>query len=621
MAPGDPFRTAYAGKYMLNNVSDTYPYLLNPLAVQSIVVALGVSLVGVYGLIRERGSRLSVAYFLLTLSMSVWLFAFSRMYSASDANLALWWAKAAYIGIGSIPAAVYNFCALVLQDYERLRKRVLTVWMLSALFITLILTTDIQFTSLYHYGWGYFPRSGITGIPFILFFLAVMVMALRSYVAGYRSVVRNSTQQRRSRILLIAFAIGSFAVLDFLATFGVAWYPSGYVAIFLFALISGYSIIRYRFMPITAAFAAHQIIDTMNDALIVIDPDGIVRLVNRAACILFQCREQDLVGKRPAAALGTNPAFVGTLESAIRSGAASNFEVEYQHREGPRRTLSLTVTSMRNPLGEPLATVCVVSDITARKRGEEERERLIAQLQVANEKLQEIDKMKSDFISIVSHELRTPLSTIKAFVELVVMKPGMPEQRRAKIMNTVNAETDRLSLIISDLLDLSRIESGSMTWRITSVSLEDIIRKTITNMRPLFEEKELRLTTAFSSPLANISGDRDRLIQVMTNILSNAIKFTPRGGAIDVSARQEADPRARIVVAVSDTGRGIPAGNLELIFEKFHRSGDQLTDITEGTGLGLAIARQIVEHHGGRIWAESTPGRGSVFTYTLPLKA
>jgi signal transduction histidine kinase len=201
------------------------------------------------------------------------------------------------------------------------------------------------------------------------------------------------------------------------------------------------------------------------------------------------------------------------------------------------------------------------------------------------------------------------------------MKPGMPEQRRAKIMNTVNAETDRLSLIISDLLDLSRIESGSMTWRITSVSLEDIIRKTITNMRPLFEEKELRLTTAFSSPLANISGDRDRLIQVMTNILSNAIKFTPRGGAIDVSARQEADPRARIVVAVSDTGRGIPAGNLELIFEKFHRSGDQLTDITEGTGLGLAIARQIVEHHGGRIWAESTPGRGSVFTYTLPLKA
>jgi signal transduction histidine kinase len=106
----------------------------------------------------------------------------------------------------------------------------------------------------------------------------------------------------------------------------------------------------------------------------------------------------------------------------------------------------------------------------------------------------------------------------------------------------------------------------------------------------------------------------------MTNILSNAVKFTPRGGAIGVAVRQETDPRAQIVVAVSDTGMGIPEGDLDLIFEKFHRSGDQLIDITDGTGLGLAITRQIVEYHGGRIWAESTPGKGSVFTFTLPLK-
>lgn len=606
---------------MLNGLYDNSPYLLNPLAVQTIVVALGISLVGIYGLIREQGSRVSVAYFLLTLSMGVWLFAFSRMYSAIDVNLAMWWAKAAYVGIGSIPAAVYNFCALILQDYERLRKRVLTVWSLSALFIALILTTDIQFKSLYHYSWGYFPKAGITSIPFILYFLAVMVMALRSYVAGYRNVIRSSTQQRRSRILLIAFAIGSFAFLDFLGSFGIPWYPSGYVAIFLFTLISGYSIVRYRFMPITAAFAAHQIIDTMNDALIVIDPDGIVRLVNHATCILFKCREQDLVGKRPANGLSKDPAFAETLESVIRSGTVINHEVAYQHEEDPRRILSLTITTMQNPLGEALATVCVVSDITDRKRGEEERERLIAQLQVANEKLQVIDKMKSDFITVVSHELRTPLSTIKAFVELIVMKPGMPEQRKAKIMNAVNVEADRLSLLIADLLDLSRIESGSMMWRITGVSLEDIIRNAITNMGPLIEDKGLRLTTAFLSPLAHISGDHDRLMQVMTNILSNAVKFTPRGGDIHVAVRQETDPRAQIVVEVSDTGVGIPAGDLELIFEKFHRSGDQLIDITEGTGLGLAIVRQIVEYHGGRIWAESTPGRGSVFTFTLPLES
>jgi signal transduction histidine kinase len=140
------------------------------------------------------------------------------------------------------------------------------------------------------------------------------------------------------------------------------------------------------------------------------------------------------------------------------------------------------------------------------------------------------------------------------------------------------------------------------------------------NMGPLYEDKGLRLTTAFNAPLAPLSGDYDRLLQVVTNILSNSIKFTPRGGAVHVAVRQVTGPRAQIVVEISDTGMGIAAGDLELIFEKFRRSDDQLASAIEGTGLGLAIARQIVEHHGGRIWAESTPGSGSVFTVTLPLK-
>jgi PAS domain S-box-containing protein len=455
----------------------------------------------------------------------------------------------------------------------------------------------------------------------MVYFFAMTVMTLRVYWVAYRRSDRITTKHRRAKAFLVAFSIGCLGALDFLPAIGAPYYPLSSVPMVCMLILVSRTIWRHRLVDITPAFAAREIIDTMRDALIVVDPDGIVRLVNHATCILFKCREQDLVDKRPASGLSSDPAFTEILESVIRSGTVSSHEVKYQHQGDPLRTLSLTSTTMRNPLGEPQATVCVVSDITDRKRGEEERERLIAQLQVANEKLQELDRMKSGFISIVSHELRTPLTTIKAFVELIVMKPGMPEQQKEKIMNTVNAEVDRLSLLISDLLDLSRIESGSMMWRITSVSIGDIIRKAITNMRPLFDDKALRLTTTFYSPLAQISGDHDRLMQVMTNLLSNAVKFTPRGGAIHVAVRQETAPRAQIVVAITDTGVGIPAGDLELIFEKFHRSGDQLTDITEGTGLGLAIARQIVEYHGGRIWAESTPGRGSIFTVTLPLRS
>lgn len=240
-------------------------------------------------------------------------------------------------------------------------------------------------------------------------------------------------------------------------------------------------------------------------------------------------------------------------------------------------------------------------------------------LQEANQKLLAIDKMKTDFISVASHELRTPLTTIKAFIELIIMKPGMPEQRMKKLMGTINAESDRLTRLIADLLDLARIESGSLQWGVDEVFIEDVITDAIASMGPLFENKAHCLTTAFSAPRVALAGNHDRLVQVVTNILSNAVKFTPAGGSIHITVSRETSPATRFVVAISDSGLGIPADDLELIFEKFQRSGDQLTSSIDGTGLGLAISRQIVEHHGGELWAESVHGKGSTFTFTLPL--
>jgi signal transduction histidine kinase len=240
------------------------------------------------------------------------------------------------------------------------------------------------------------------------------------------------------------------------------------------------------------------------------------------------------------------------------------------------------------------------------------------QLQETNRKLQAIDKMKTDFISVASHELRTPLTTVKSFVELIIMKPGMPEHRRTKLINTINIETDRLTRLLAELLDFARIESGAVKWRREEVFIEDIIQHTLSSMGPLFESKGHCVTTEFSSPPGRLCGDRDRLIQVVTNLLSNAAKYTPERGSIHIEVRRQTHPREEIVVAISDTGMGILPEELDLIFDKFQRSGDPLTSAIEGTGLGLAIARQIVESHKGRIWATSTHGKGSTFTFTLP---
>ncbi len=241
------------------------------------------------------------------------------------------------------------------------------------------------------------------------------------------------------------------------------------------------------------------------------------------------------------------------------------------------------------------------------------------ELESVNKKLKEIDQVKSDFISIVSHELRTPLTSIKAFAELILMKPKMPSEKRDKLLGIINNETDRLARLINDILDLTKIEAGKLTWHIAKVSFEDVIQTSVSSIQSLADNKSIIIKIAMPGSLPLFFGDRDRLIQVITNILSNSIKFTPQGGRINISTRYEPSLKPQIVVAISDTGVGIPASDLELVFEKFRRSGDVLTNNGQGTGLGLAITRQIVEYHGGSIWAESTVGQGSTFTFTLPL--
>jgi signal transduction histidine kinase len=241
------------------------------------------------------------------------------------------------------------------------------------------------------------------------------------------------------------------------------------------------------------------------------------------------------------------------------------------------------------------------------------------ELEGANKKLKTLDKLKSDFISVVSHELRTPLTAIKAFVELLMIKRNMPPEKKLKLLQTINDESDRLGRLINDLLDLTRIEAGTMNWRRQEVSIDEVIQVAVDMLLPTAQRRGVRLSAALEPSLPRFHGDRDRLVQVAANILSNAVKFTPEGGEINVMARLENLPRRHLVIAITDTGTGIPAEEIELIFDKFHRAGDVLTASVEGTGLGLAIARQIVEHHGGKIWAASEYGAGSTFTFTIPL--
>ena len=586
-------------------------HAIPPLATAIAILLLGLIVVG-----REKGSRESLLYLGYTLAASAWMFCASVALFLSSEEMAYRWMTFANGGVTMMPAALYHFTVVVMQTDDRNRQRIGLAWAISAVFLAVTLLTDVLFDGLNHYSWGIFLKFRWPSFLFMGYFSAMTVMTLREYWIVYRNSDRNTTRHRRAKAFLVAFGIGYLGALDFLPALGVPYYPLSSVPMICMLVLVSRTIWLHRLVDITPEFAAREIIDTMNDALIVMDLEGVVRLVNQETCSLLGCREQDLIGRRPVDGMTACRQFAEKLESSVGKGAVRNVEAECDLPNGHSRTLDLSASLMRNHRGEPVASVCLVNDITDRRRAEQERERLIAQLQEANEKLQVLDTMKTNFITTVSHELRTPLTTIKAFVELLLLKQGMPEERKLKLMSTVNDEADRLARLIADLLDLSRIEAGSMKWQFGEVLMDDLIRSVIESMEVLFENKRLRVTTEFMPQLPPVSGDRDRLVQVVTNILSNAVKFTPREGEVRVVVRQEAE---QIAVEISDSGIGIPDAHIDLIFEKFHRSDDVLTAATEGTGLGLAITRQIVEYHGGSIWVASTPGKGSTFTFTLPL--
>jgi two-component system, sensor histidine kinase ChiS len=254
-------------------------------------------------------------------------------------------------------------------------------------------------------------------------------------------------------------------------------------------------------------------------------------------------------------------------------------------------------------------------------------------------RLQELNNAKSLFLTTVSHELRTPLTSIMGFSKII--KKRMEERilphldrndprvdRAAEQvvgnLDIVVSESERLTALINNVLDLSKIESGKIHWQKQAVDIGMLIDRALLTVPALMLEKPLRLEKQVEPDLPQVLGDPDRLLQVLVNLLSNAVKFTEKG-AISVQARRTTSEHptyaSAILVSVRDTGIGIPENLLHTVFDKFHQiSNDVLTDKPQGSGLGLAICKEIIEHHEGRIWVESTPGAGSTFLFTLPVQ-
>jgi Na+/proline symporter/nitrogen-specific signal transduction histidine kinase len=246
-----------------------------------------------------------------------------------------------------------------------------------------------------------------------------------------------------------------------------------------------------------------------------------------------------------------------------------------------------------------------------------ELEKATSELKEANERLEELDQLKDEFISTVTHELRTPLTSVRSLAEILHENPDIDPEKHSNFTGIIINESKRLTRLISQILDYQKMESGRMEWQISLIDLKDIVNEAVNATSQLIHEKNIEINLDLPATAPLVSGDRDRLIQVMFNLVSNAVKFCDnKGGIINIKLSVE---NKRLRIDVSDNGIGISREHQEMIFEKFKQVIDTKLGRPRGTGLGLSITKRIVDYHNGKIWVESEPGKGSTFSFIIPV--
>ncbi len=477
------------------------------------------------------------------------------------------------------------------------------MWIVGGVFLVAAVGTDALFADVQRHWWGYYPRYRWLGTPFLAYFFSVMIGTLLLFRREYRKAAPGTAHAGRIRGLSIALAIAYFGSVDFIAKYGVAVYPFGYAPLLAFFWISSRTIRRYRLIDITAASTANEVIHTMTDALIVIDTEDVIRLVNPAARALLNATHLEPTGRPLTAVAGT--LLDAPLAALAAEGTVRNHEVAVTDRDGKVATYSLSASTLRDARREAIATVCLLRDVTESKRAE----RVLAE---AKELAERANRAKSEFLASVSHDLRTPLNVITGYTQLHaegVFGATTAEQEDA-LRRVLRAATDQLALV-QDLLDLARIEQGKLSYQLGPVPIVDLVQSLVDTMDTLLRDRPVTFTVDVA-PDAVVIADPERLRQVLANLLVNASKFTD-SGTIGLSAAREG---GAVRIAVSDTGRGMSPELREHVLEPFV-CGDE----GRGWGLGLAIVARLIDAFTGWLEIESAPGQGTTVTVLLPAES
>lgn len=338
---------------------------------------------------------------------------------------------------------------------------------------------------------------------------------------------------------------------------------------------------------------AQAILNSMTDGVIALNKNGEVLFINPVVEKIFGISQLSSHGKNILGII-RNYDVERLLERALKIGKPLTQEIKLIYPEP--RVFNLHAAPLKGQGAEQGGIVVLLRDITERKK---------------------LEEMRSEFVANVSHELRTPLTSIRGYLETLLDGASEDPAATRHFLEIMNKETERLTRLVDDLLDLSKIEERRVVYRWQPVQLADTISRVVTMFEPQANEKNLVLTAEVPADLPAVYGDPDMLTQVLINLVDNAVKYTPAGGKVTVLAGVTGGD---VRVSVTDTGIGIPPESLPRIFERFYRVDKARSRELGGTGVGLAIVKHIIRAHGGKTYVESTVGKGSTFSFSLPVE-
>lgn len=608
----------------INAIFDSQSYADNILARFQGAAAFIVLALGAYVFWRERASRIGIQYFIFIISVFIYLIGLSFQIAALDEKIGLFWARVSQFGVILLFATIYQFGVLFIGYEKEKRHLVIAAWILSSIFIVLNVFTELYVFEMRQYWWGGFVKFGWLPTVFLGLSSFFVMTGFTYIVQVYQQTSVDSIRHKRAKGMLWGFSFSMVAFIDTLPAYGIDIYPIGFVGLTVHAIFIATLTWRYRLVGITPEYAAKEIVDTMTDALLVLDSDRVIRLANPEAARLFSCTEKELLGQPIEEALH-DPKLAKEIGRLTQGNSVKNAEVKFTNISAQPRVMNISVSVMREWNDQAVVYTCVLRDITEQRQVQSDLEHRVfertAELAIARDQALEASRTKSSFLTNMSHELRTPLNAIIGYSEMLYEDAADITEKQAKEdLQKISSAGSHLLELINAVLDLSKIEAGKMDLHNEEFRIEGLVREVVDVLKPLVEKNSNKVETVMPENIGTMVSDRTKVKQALMNIVGNACKFTDKGTIVITVERSFSGGTEWVCFSVKDDGIGLSPQEQEKLFSEFTQASTRIPKTYGGTGLGLSISQKLCQLMGGAITVESEAGVGSDFTICLPIE-